>query len=179
MKRINPILYGVFGGMLSLTPCYAEADVEVPCLVFSGESDNGFNADLSKFNRIYFTNGGMTLSSSRNGENTDQQDIPLSYSQFHHFEIRNAVPTITSDVSSVEEEGESQLIFDSTEKALLIVSPSNVHFRLEVFDLNGTMLMRDNVLPTHSVSLTTLSPGVYIATAFNGETNLSIKFNIR
>lgn len=77
-------------GALLMASINTFAADEVPCLVFSGGAETEKRIDLAEYNRIFFGDESMTLTSAPNRE---KQPVELSYAQFNHFQIAYANPT--------------------------------------------------------------------------------------
>lgn len=149
----------------------AAAANEVPCLVFTGNSETENRLDLSKFNRISFGDKSMTITSSNHSET-----IELLYSLFHHLEIKNAIPTDLSGITEIIEDSEAQLLFDSSSKFLRIDADSDTAYQLGIFNMKGYLLATSELRGGESVSIEGLESGIYVAVATDGNRKLTIKF---
>lgn len=147
---------------------------EVPCLVVRGQSEIEHAFDLSKLNRITFGENAMTLSSSKN----DQDEVQLLYSLFHHLEVRSAEPSEPTGIKDMEISNSSKLIYHSDTKSLSISTDSQNEFIVGIFSLQGNLLQSSKLTVGNALSLEGMSPGVYVAVATDGATELTIKFVI-
>lgn len=159
--------------LLYASPSFGE-DVE-PCFIFSGNSDTNKNVSLSSYNRIYFDNNGMTLSSPNEDIN---DELRLSYSDFHHIMIGLASPDVSTGVETTVADAESYLEFMSDSKALAIHSPSEKIFKVGLYDLSGNLVAVAQMQSDDTLTLERLSPNTYIAIATDGETKMTLKFII-
>ena len=161
------------GSFLSVSR--ASANDEVPCLIFTGNSDKEYCIDLATLNRITFGNEGMTISSSKDDT---VEEVQLLYSLFHHLEIGNANPSGSSGIDEINADGNSRLIFSAETKSLVLESTSPEHFTVGIFNLQGRLIATSQVRAGQSLAVDELVTGVYIAVATNGETKLTLKFII-
>lgn len=175
MKQKRIISVGWLSGILLSCVCPANAQDEVPCLIFTGNSDSEYCIDLSKLNRITFGDEGMTISSSTD---SNSPDVTLLYALYNHLEIGDAIPTDASGVVTVKAEGNSQLKFDFKTKSLSLETPSSSTYSIGIFSLNGMLIATSAMTAGQSLSLEALSTGTYIAVATNGESQISVKFKL-
>lgn len=175
MKQKRIISVGWLSGLLLLCVCPANAQDEVPCLIFTGNSDSEYCIDLSKLNRITFGDEGMTISSSTD---SNSPDVTLLYALYNHLKIGDAIPTDASGVETVKAEDNSQLKFDFNTKSLLLETPSSSTYSLGIFRLNGMLIATSSMKAGQSLSLEALSAGTYIAVATNGESQISVKLKL-
>lgn len=147
---------------------------EVPCLVFTGDSEQKSSHDIEKYNRIYLGDEGFILHSKTG---SDVPNIELLYSMFNHLEFKDDMPT--TGVESILSDGESFLRYSETDKTLEIITPSQNEFSLGIFNLSGILVATSNLGNARRISLDSLSPGVYIAAATDGEIKLTIKFIVK
>lgn len=176
MKPNSSIVLGWLIGSLLCCFCQAKAQDVVPCLIFTGNSDTEYCIDLAKLNRITFGDDGMTISSSNDNS---IQDVQLLYSLFHHLEIGDATPSMPSGLNDIEASSSSILRFQADTKSIVIESDSTESFQVGIINPNGTLVAKSKIFAGQSLSVESLSSGVYIAIASNGETNLSIKFILK
>lgn len=169
-NRIITMLW-LAGPFLSISR--ASANDEVPCLIFSGNSDKEYCIDLATLNRITFGNEGMTISSSKDD---NDEEVQLLYSLFHHLEIGNAKPSGSSGIEEINADGNSLLIFRVETKTIVLESTSLEPFTIGIFNLQGRLIATSQMCPGQSLAVDTLTTGVYIAVATNGETKLTLKF---
>lgn len=117
----------------------------------------------------------MTISSPTN---SNTPEVTLLYALFNRLEIGDATPTDVSEVDAVKADSDLQLRFISTEKSLVLESPSTSTYSIGIFSLNGTLIATSTMTSGQSLSLETLTSGTYIAVATNGESQISIKFKL-
>lgn len=160
--------------------CYcnpAKAQEKVPCLIFSGNSTTEHCINLAKLNRITFHDDGMTISPS-NDANTENQT--LTYDLFHHIEIGNAIPSISSGNKLIDSDNASLLSFNPDTKTIILESTSDIPYNVSIFNIQGILSANASLtMGIHSISVEHLSPGVYIAIASNPISKLSLKFIIK
>ena len=147
---------------------------EVPCLVFRGHSETEHAFDLSKLNRITFGETAMTLSSSKG----EQEEVQLLYSLFHHLEVKSAEPSESTGIKDMAMSASSRLVYHSDTRSLSISTDSQNEFLVGVFTLQGNLLQSSRLSYGDTLSLEGVNPGVYVAVATDGETELTIKFVI-
>ena len=176
MKPHHIIVSGLFTGSLFCCFCSVRAEAKVPCLIFTGASDTELCLDLEKLNRITFTDDGMIVSSPRDGS---IPDVQMSYTLFNHIEIGDAVPTTSSGVDEIVTDTDSRLLFVSDTKSIVIESASEIPYSLCIFSLKGTLIAMSNVCASQSLSVEGLVPGIYIAVATDGESQLTLKFILK
>ncbi len=173
MKLNRIIALGWLTGSLLGGYCYATAQDEVPCLIFTGRSDTEQRIDLAKLNRITFDSDGMTVSSSKN---SGAQDVRLLYSLFNRIEIGDAVPTGSAGIEEIGIDENSRLLFHADEKSILLESASELPYEIGIFSLKGTLIATSRMCAGQHLSLEQLPTGAYIAVATNGESKLTLKF---
>ncbi len=145
---------------------------EVPCLVFTGHGSNEKRClDLATFNRITFGHDYMTISSPK-----DAEPVTLLYSAFHHLEIHNDIPDNETGVESIGVNGAASLFYNAQANALRLTAEQGEVYTVGVFDVDGKLLLTGSMQGGESLSTETLSGGVYIAIAINGDTKLTLKF---
>lgn len=157
----------VFGGA-------SRATDEVPCLVFTGHGSTEKHClDLATHNRITFGDDAMTITSSRND---DVEPVTLLYSAFHHLEIMNDIPQTETGVENIGINSESTLLYNSATKALTLTAEPGEVYTTGVFDIDGKLLLTGKLQTEETMLLESLSGGVYIAIAVNGNSRLTLKF---
>lgn len=160
----------------SLQCCFCRVSAEeVPCLIFTGNSETECCIDLEKLNRITFGDTGMTVSSST-GNCTEE--MQLLYSLFNHIEIGDAVPTGSVGLEAIEADNASRIVFVGDTKSIVIESDSESLFSMGIFSLKGTLIATSHLYANQSLSVDALPSGIYIALATNDESKLSLKFII-
>lgn len=169
----NHFLRGWFTGIIFLNFFLLKGQDVVPCMIFSGNSDCEQSLDLSKFNRIVFEDNYMIVSSS---SDKGEEEVKLQYSLFNHLEVGNVLPSDLSLEEAVIVDGESQLIFKSDSKELLLESVSDSIFTIDIFNLDGRLVKRTSITANRPILLRDLSMGVYIAIASDGIEKLVLKF---
>ena len=175
--RRNPILrFGLYAG-LSIV-CYGSAisQDEVPCLIFTGNSDTAECIDLSKHNRITFEEDAMIVSSSTDPTGAD---VRLLYTEYNHLEIGDAVPTGSTGVDYIKSNDNIQLAYQPDSKSLTLKSSPDITYSIGVFSLKGTLIATSEMRGGQSLSLGSLTAGTYIVLATNGESKTSIKIIIK
>lgn len=176
MNRNHIIRVGVLTGWLISCFCHAKAEDIVPCLIFTSHSETPTCIDLDKLNRITFGEEEMTISSSKE---SNESEVKLIYSLFNHLEIGDAVPTDLSAVKTVEAEGDAKLSIIADTKSLTLVSDSDIPYSIGIFSLTGTLIATSNMKAGQSLSLETLPEGTYIAVASDGKSQLTLKFILK
>ena len=150
------------------------ASEEVPCLVFTGASEQKSSHDIETYNRIYFGDEGFLLHSNIG---SDAPDIELLYSLFNRIEFKDEIPTM--EVESILSVGESCLRYSEIDKSIEIITSSQNDFSLGIFNLSGILVATSNLGSARTISVDSLSPDVYIAVATDGEIKMTIKFIIK
>lgn len=175
MKNKPILVAGMLAASMLCGYCGANAQEGVPCLIFTGTSENARCLDLAKLNRITFGKDGMTVSSSKDGT---AQEVSLLYSLFHHLEIGEASPSETTGLDS-EALDDSRLVFHPDTKSIVIDSPSEGVFSVGVFNSGGTLLATSQLRAGQILAVDALPSGVYVAVATDGETKLTLKFVLK
>lgn len=147
---------------------------EVPCLVFTGTAEQNRSHEMETYNRIYLTDEGFLLHSNIN---SDAPDVKLLYSLFNHLEFKDDMPTM--GVESNLSDGKSFLRYSEVDKTIEIITPSQNDFSLGVFNLSGILVATSNFGSAGKISVDSLSSGVYIAVATDGDIKLTIKFIVK
>lgn len=140
-------------------------------LIFSGENESDYAVDLTKYNRITFGNESMTLTSSSDSE----KPIDVLYSAHNRIKIGNTDPTVT--ITNIEAVNPIQLRYIPSAQILTLITdciPKT--FNIEVFNINGTLILHGELQPGESLSVATLSSGTYVAIVVGNECNHLIKF---
>lgn len=172
LNRIIALLW--LAAFMLLFVCRASANDEVPCLIFTGNSETAHCIDLAVHNRITFSNDGMTVSSSMDD---GTEELQLLYSHYHHIEIGETVPTGESaGIDRIASDTDSQLLINTDTKSLSVVSDSDLPFSIGIFNLNGNLLATSSLHGGQTLSLEALTAGAYIAVATDGTTKLTVKF---
>lgn len=167
MKKIK-ILYLVIAAC-SFSPPALTAKEPVPCLIFSGDSDQECVFDLSKFNRITFGEYSMTVSNS----DDPASQTELLYSDVFRIAIDNRELDGLDEVSTSDE---TSFIYDRAVDALRLTSTNEVSYTVGIFNTDGVMLCYTTMRSGESVSLEALVPGLYIAVAAGNNDIQKIKF---
>ena len=162
----------------ALFPCLVcKAEAEVPCLIFSGNAENEYCIDLSLLNRITFGDNSMVISSSKDAS---KESVELLYSLYHHLEIGDAIPTdIGASVNIISDDSISRIYVDAQSKLLYLQTTYDATFQIGIFDICGSLLLTSELSNGYAITIETLSPGVYIAVASDGKTNLNLKFTLK
>ena len=175
MKNIHIVKTTILLLFIMVSAANSFAD-EVPCIVLSGASEKNINIELAKYNRIYFNENSVTVSST---SDENLKDIELLYSLFNHLEFKNAIPSDeSSNVSETIANGVNRLRYLDN-KSLIIDSEHNTEFVVGVFNPSGTLIVSTRAQANNIISLEHLSSGVYLAIATNEGIKLSIKFVVR
>lgn len=156
--------------ILTLLVCalISMAEENKPCLIFQGAgTDLAF--DLEKYNRIKFGAESMELSHSDNPGAT----LELLYSAYNQFRVAESKPTEAVN----EVIGDAVMLsYNSSNQSLELTGDAEEAYELGIFSLNGMLIERVRVMPGESVSVQSLSDGVYIAVAVNSSDSITIKF---
>lgn len=147
---------------------------ELPCLVFTGPSEQKSSHDIETYNRIYLGDEGFTLHSNTY---SDFPDIELLYSLFNHLEFKDDVPSAGVELNLSD--GESFLRYSEIEKILEISTPSTNNFSLGIFNLSGMLIAASDLGSARKISVDALSSGVYVAVATDGIIKLTVKFIVK
>ncbi len=176
MKKIALTIHGLL--LFALTGfAWVKAEGEVPCLVFSGDSENNLSLNLSQYNRVYFKDSGMVVTSAKD---ISLEDIQLSYFLFNRLEFKDAIPTdVSGSIVKDMEDSHLRITYLNDYKCLLIEGDNDREFALGVFNTLGFLLKSSHVQCGKRVSIEHLSPGVYLAVATSGKNRLTIKFVIQ
>ncbi len=160
---------------MSLISCIeCRAETKVPCLIFSGNAEKEHCIDLASFNRITFGDNSMIISSS---QDVGKKSVELLYSLYHHIEIGNEIPTETgASIDIISKDSSSRIYVDAQSRLLYLQTKSNTKFQIGVFNVSGNMLIASELSDGDAVTLESLSAGVYIAVASDGNSKLVIKF---
>ena len=158
-----------------ITFCNAvHANDEVPCLVISGHDSNEKQSlDLAIYNRITFGDDSMTISSSKNA---DADPVTLLYSAFNHMEVQDDIPMNGSDVDEVWLSSQSSLFYNRATESLGLNAELGDVYAVGIFDMDGRLMVNSRLRNGESLPTNTLSSGVYVAIAINGNTRLALKF---
>lgn len=157
-----------------LSCLFCKAETKVPCLIFSGNAEKEYCIDLSELNRITFGDNSMVISSSKDAS---KKSVELLYSIYHHLEIGDETPTqIGASVDVISEDSISRIYMDAKSKLLYLQTKNATTFHLGVFNVNGNLMLTSDLSHGDAVTLEALSPGVYIAVASDGKTQLNLKF---
>lgn len=105
-------------------------------------------------------------------------EVQLPYSLYHHFEIGDAVPTASINISTIDVASGSRLLFCSDIKSLVVESTSDSPFRVKIYSLGGKLLAISEVHAGQMLSAKALDAGIYIAVASDGQITLTLKFII-
>lgn len=173
MKQTCNVVLACVMSIPLLSPSVSTGETTVPCLKFSGNADAEHCLDLSKLNRITFGDDSMTVSSSTDN---GQDPVELLYSLYHHLEIGEAAPSISVGIADISSDSDSRLSLNAGTGGLRIVSPSDRPFSVGVFNPDGTLMLKANLYSGETLSTESLTPGVYVAVATDGEIRLNLKF---
>lgn len=146
------------------------------CWIFTGDTERQANVDLSVYKRVSFNADSFTLTAPEGSEATD---IELPYSDFYHISFDQAVPTDFTSAVSPGIDAEFALNFNESDKSIYATGADAAVTPLSVFALDGRRLMSATLSTANPVSVESLRPGVYIATALTGSGAVTIKFIIR
>ena len=171
MKRNHIIRVGWISGLTFMCFGGAMSQDEVPCLIFTGNSDKAECLDLSKFNRIKFEDDEMIISSS----GINNPEVKLLYSYFNHIEIGEAIPTGSMGVDHIESNDITLLRYRPDTKTLTLESSAEKQYSIGIFSLKGTLLATSNLRGGQSLNLESLTAGAYIVLATNGKEKTSLK----
>lgn len=152
----------------------ARSQNTVPCLIFSGKSETSRLFDLSVRNRVTFNEAGMQVTSC----DASVEPIQLLYSEFHHIEVGEGVPSVVTGNDELSISGENSLAYISSDKVLTITSPSSYIFNIGIFNINGVLIATSEMTAGQQLSVELLEPGIYLAVAVNDDIKLSLKFKI-
>lgn len=152
------------------------AKEKVPCLIFTGNSESEFCADLSVHNRIYFKENSILLTSSNEDEDNG---LALPYYKFNHFNIAETIPSLTVGTEDIDVATGDLLRYDNRIKSLLLFSSNESSYDIGIYNTKGTLIAVSSLAGGQSLSLEAVSPGVYIAVAINNESKLTLKFIIK
>ena len=84
----------------------------------------------------------------------------------------------SSGIETVHAESDALIYIDAAEKLLYIKSRPNAKFNMGVFNAAGYLLLTSELVSGDAINLESLLPGVYIAVASDGITQLTLKFTI-
>lgn len=153
-------------------PFYMKAEENVPCLIFSGDSEHSENVDLKDYNRIEFDQDKFILSSSAND---DIEEVILSYAEFNKFRYGIVTPTI-SDVELIIREDNPFLFYSPELKALRFVNPQKEKCTVCIMSADGKLVSTTTVNDDKDISVINLMPGIYIAFVYEKADMGAIKF---
>lgn len=176
MKRNLLIRFCCLTGLSIICCGSAISQDEVPCLIFTGNSDTSKCIDLSKLNRITFEEDSMIISSS---SDTNEPDVKLLYSEYNRLEIGDAIPTGSTGIDYIESTDDIQLDYQPDSKSLILKSSSDIQYSIGIFSLKGTLIATSNMRGGQSLSLGSLTAGAYIVLATNGESKTSLKIIVK
>lgn len=146
---------------------------EVFSIVVTGSAKNPTGVPLDKYNRITFYEDNMTLSSSLD---ESVVAVDLLYSLYKHVEFCYFDPSGVEDVSV----DETWLVYDDMGRCLKIMSEENpTSFSVGVFTVNGNLVYADKFNELSIVTLSHLTPGLYIAVSTDSKIKTILKFIIK
>lgn len=149
---------------------------EVPCLVFSGNSEEEHNLDLSVYKRIYFNDNSFIISSTNDPKD---EDVELQYVLFNHLEFKDAIPTIISGIKEIAEFNDVRIIYNSSNRYLRIESGDDKTFDLAIYSISGNTVFSSKVKSNTDISIDNLVAGIYFAGASDGKNKFAVKFIIK
>lgn len=153
---------------------FCKAETKEPCLIFSGNAEKTYCIDLYSINRITFGDNSMVISSSKDAS---KKSVELLYSLYHHLEIGDETPTdIGASVDVISEDSISRIYVEAKSKLLYLQSKDDTTYHIGVFNVSGNLMLTSDLSNGDAVTLEALSPGVYLAVAYDGKTKLDLKF---
>ncbi len=156
-----------------LSGLICKAETKKPCLIFSGNAEKECCIDLALLNRITFGDNSMVISSSKDAS---KESVELLYSLYHHLEIGDETPIVTSVDDVISDDSTSRIYVDVNSKLLYLQTTSDAKFHVGIFNVNGNLLLTSELNSGDAVALEGLTPGVYIAVASDDKTQLNLKF---
>ncbi len=146
----------------------SSAETLLPRLIFTGNGSQSKVMSLDEFNRIDFGDNSMFVSSTKNPSNV----VELPYSDFNKFSVGEEISSNVGQIAT----NMASLIYDASASSLRLAASNESVFQLQVFNAMGTKVLDEEVKGGDSVSLLSLTSGVYVAVATDDEGTQKIKF---
>ncbi len=156
---------------VSWTTFNLQAEENISHIVFSGNGEDSIKLNLSDYKRITFNHDSFTVSAP--GKD-DKDDIVIYYADAHHIEFRNE----KSIPSNIEESAaqDPMIIFSKGDRMLKADFNDDTEISVTVFSAEGREVISSMISNLSPISLGSLPPGIYIASATLENRSLTIKF---
>ena len=158
------VILCLFAGFLTV-----KADEKKTCLIFSGTSGDEYAVDLDSYNRIHFVNNGMRLTNSENPDDA----MSLLYEAYNRFKIDESY--VTHGLQDLINEY-SRLNYIPSQQSLTISGNIEEEYKIEIFDLNGVLVLNGTLSGDDFISVEKLHTGIYVAVAVGNQSRKTLKF---
>lgn len=156
----------------ALIPNVANAETEA-LIILKGSAGTPKFIALKDYNRITFNDDCIFLSSSKDAS---IEQIDLLYSLYHHIEFGNGEIGAITDISN-----DSQLFSYREQNRSLILSGADSceDYAVGVFSASGVLIVSTKMNGDGVCDVSSLSSGMYIAIATDGNSKFTTKFIIK